>query len=95
MDGNLESEGNGWFHDPACHLYPGDHEFIRRKSYVNYRLARIEPAEKLLRGVSQGAFIPKTSVNELVFARICQGLLDSRFAAPVIKDFYMKAQNQK
>ncbi|GMQ79088.1 MAG: hypothetical protein BMS9Abin02_1643 [Anaerolineae bacterium] len=85
----LASVRAGSYHDPTCILYPGDHDFIQRESYVNYQRARIEPIEALSRGVSDGLFIPKGTIDSGIFMRICQGLLDSRHAAEKMKRFYL------
>ena len=79
-------------HDPTCFLYPGDHPFVRHKSYVNYSRARIEPASKLLEGVKRGLFIPQGTLDGSIFARVCHGLLDSRQTAPKIRRFFQEAQ---
>ncbi len=75
-------------HDPACELFPGDHPFIRQKSYVYYAEARIEASQKLVDGVKRGLLSPKGMLIEDIFARVCHGLLQSRFSAPRILAFY-------
>lgn len=87
----MASVRQGFFHDPACLLYPGDHPFITRQSYINYRMARIEDSEKLVRGVKQGALIPKEILAGEIFARVCHGLTESRHTAPKILEFYLAA----
>lgn len=79
-------------HDPTCYLYPGDHPFIRRQSYINYARARIEPAPKLAEGVKQGLLIPQGTLDAALFARICKGLLESRRTMPKIKKFFEMAK---
>jgi hypothetical protein len=75
-------------HDPTCTLYPGDHPFIRNDSYINFRHARIECADKLVRGVRQGLFLQKDTLDSAIFARVCKGLLESRHTIEKIKMFY-------
>lgn len=79
------------YHDPACLLYPGDHPFLVRPSFVNYRGARIEDAQKLMNGVKQGVFVPRDTLAGEIFARVCHGLTESRHVAPKILDFYTAA----
>jgi hypothetical protein len=79
-------------YDSTCLLYPGDHPFIRHKSYVNYAYARIEPVGKLVNGVKQRLFDPQGTLDETVFARVCKGLLESRHTTPKIRKFYEDAQ---
>jgi hypothetical protein len=75
-------------HDPACELHAGDHDFIRHKSYVAYAHARIEPSQKLVNAVKEGLLIPKALLVEDIFARVCLGLMESRFTPPRILTFY-------
>lgn len=79
-------------HDPTCYLYPGDHPFIRRQSYINYARARIEPAPKLVEGVKQGLLIPQGTLDATIFARVCKGLLESSRTTPKIKKFFEMAK---
>ena len=79
-------------HDPACDVYPGDHAFIRHKSFVHYAEARIEASQKLINGVKQGMLVAKEILAEDIFARVCKALTDSRFTAPRIKSFYEAAE---
>lgn len=81
-------------HDPACKLYNGDHPFIKDDSYVVYRLARIETADKLIKGVNQGIFKHKETLGGDIFARVCHGLGESRFIAPAILKFYEAATEE-
>jgi len=78
-------------HDPTCKLYSGDHPFIKHDSYVVYRSARIETADKLINGVNQGIFNHKESLSGDIFARVCHGLGESRFTAPAMLKFYQLA----
>lgn len=40
-------------HDSTCYLYPGDHPFIRRKSYVYYARARSNLPRNFLKGQNE------------------------------------------
>jgi hypothetical protein len=81
-------------HDATCYLYPGDHEFVRRQSYVFYAQAIIVPEQKLLSGIRSGDFRGQEALSDALMARICQGLLDSRHTKPAIKTFYLSTQGQ-
>lgn len=78
-------------HDSTCVLDVGDHEFIKRKSYVYYARARIEPAGGLIRGVRAGTFIPRQSVSAATLERICDGFLESD-EVPQIIARYVRAR---
>ncbi len=87
----VSSVRSGLPHDPTCLLYAGDHQFIVQPSYANYRMARIEGAQKLINGVKQGMFTPKDILADEIFARVCHGLTMSRHTAPKILTFYQEA----
>lgn len=87
----ISSVRPGLFHDPACLLYPGDHPFLDRQSYVNYPRARIEDAQKLINGVKNGVLTPRDTLAGEIFARVCHGLTESRHASPKILEFYLAA----
>lgn len=87
----ISSVRPGLFHDPACLLYPGDHPFLDRQSYVNYPRARIEDAQKLINGVKNGVFTPRDALAGEIFARVCHGLTESRHTSPKILEFYLAA----
>jgi hypothetical protein len=78
-------------HDPACILSAGDHPFVRHDSYVVYQRARLEEADKVLRGVKSGQFVPQDTINSAAFARICKGLEESRLTPKKLLDFYHEA----
>jgi hypothetical protein len=81
-------------HDATCHLYPGDHRFIRHESYVNYRFARIEQAERIEKGVRDGVLVPHDVLDGAVFARVCKGLQESRLVAPKIRAFFAASEER-
>ena len=81
--------------DATCLLYQGDHPFIKQKSYVNYHRARIEPVSVLQNGARAGTFAPAGMLDTEVFARVCKGLLESRFTAPKFLRFYASATGEE
>lgn len=82
-------------HDAACELYAGDHEFIRHKSCVAYAHARIEPSQKLVKAVKEGVLLAKPMLAEDIFARVCKGLIESRFVPPRIIAFYQAVEEAR
>lgn len=90
---SLSSVRSGVPHDPTCILYPGDHPFVKRESFVLYARARIEEAEKLLRGVKEGKLVAHDPMNSDVFARICKGVEESRFTSAKVLKFYQHASS--
>lgn len=84
----VSSIRDGIPHDDACILNPGDHGFIRRPSYVEYRFAQFVEAEKLNNGVRSGAMQAMDMLDEQVFKRVSEGLLQSLHTAPLIKSMF-------
>ena len=77
--------------DRSCLLYPGDHPFVRRDSYVVYQRARLEAVDAVLRGVNSGQLVPQAALNGGVFATVCRGFEESRLTPPRLLDFYLRA----
>ena len=82
---------DGFPADETCRLFDGDHPFIKHKSFVDYRNARIVAAEKLVKGVNQGLFIAMDALQSAVFTRVCYGLTESPLTAPKFIEFYRTA----
>jgi hypothetical protein len=85
---NITSVRPGVTIDATCRLSPGSHPFIRHDSYVEYRYARLEECNALLRGVRDGKLIPHSPMSEPIFARIADGMLRSPHLIPKIRHFY-------
>ncbi len=74
-------------HDSTCILYPGDHPFVTRDSYVSYHTSRIQEAEKIINGVASGVLVVKEPMDSSIVDRICDGL-DSHQTPEKIKRFF-------
>lgn len=81
-------------HDATCFLYPGDHPFVKHRSYVVYQKPRLEGADAVLRGVKSGQLVPQDIMDSAMFARICKGLEESRQTPPRFLTFYRIATGQ-
>lgn len=64
-------------YDPSCTLFPGEHPFISRHSYVAYNFAQLVDATQLEAKVAAGQFAAKPLMDEKVFRHITEGLMDS------------------
>jgi len=74
--------------DQTTILESGDHDFILRTSYVNYRRSKIksiDELENLLKNRDAKKYPP---FREDVFNRICAGILKSRFTPIGIAELY-------
>lgn len=72
--------------DEACLLKLGDHVFIKADSFVQYRDARLDSMNHLIKCVQDGTFIPHDPVSEALLYRIKIGLVSSIFVKRHIKD---------
>lgn len=88
---NISSVNKGLYYDPTCLLYPGDHSFVTRKSYIYYKEAEIRGATQLANGATKGIFKPLEMVDEIIFARICKGVEDSKHTPLKAKKFFANA----
>lgn len=88
---SISSVKPGVPYDGTCILYAGDHPFVKHDSYVVYQKARLEEADKLLRGVKRGLLIPQEPLDGSVFARICRGFTESRMTPIKFVEFYRAA----
>lgn len=77
--------------DDTCHLFAGDHPFIKHKSYIDYQNARVIEADKLVKGERQGLLKAMDPLESSVFARVCYGLETSPFTALKYLEFYQRA----
>lgn len=68
--------------EPASDTHP----FIKNRSYVSYRHARIDPAEKLQELVRVMLFTPMENVSQELFERIRVGVQNSRQSPRFIKE---------
>lgn len=81
-------------HDPACVLEPGEHRFVKRKSFVVYRKARIEEVKKLTKGIHENKFQSHTPISDSILSKICQGLESSEHTTPRVFRFYKSSPKE-
>lgn len=79
-------------YDSSCTLFPGEHEFISRHSYVAYRFSKIVAATLLEQKVAAGEFIAKPPLSERRFADVVTGLLESPHTTLKVKRFFEAAK---
>jgi len=89
---SLSSVPEGFRFDGTTVAAVGEHPFVRQRSYIAYRHARIESQQTLLNGVNSGAFLPREAVPNELFGRICSGFDFSPFCTPYIREFYRQAR---
>ena len=77
--------------DDACIVQPGEHPFIKDKSFIEYRNARVDPIGHLLERVREGTFTLQAQASQELFEKIGNGLAKSRFVKGYIKDLLSSA----
>lgn len=79
-------------------LNPGDHEFIRHESFINYPAAEIIPVEEIERKLNSSddreRFIPKKTADMDVVEHVCRGLMESGYSLRVHREFYETARGR-
>ena len=75
-------------HDATCILNPGDHDFIKHKSFVVYATCKIEFASRLIQGVSNGEFSDRGLLREEIFDHIVSGMAKSKAIKPFARQFF-------
>lgn len=70
------------FHDPSCEIEAGEHPFISRRSFVEYRHAQQRSAEQIKRCLETGAYVAKEPVSQELLDRIVAGFSVSDFTDP-------------
>lgn len=76
------------FYDSTCIVTPGEHPFIKKPSFIEYRKARIEKASHVVKCREATYWFPHEPVSNELFTRICMGILDSPHTPKRIKDYY-------
>ena len=72
------------FHDKACVLKQGDHEFIKKDSFVVYRIAEPASASHIGNMVEKKFYMCKADVSEAVYKRVVDGLFASDETRPSV-----------
>jgi hypothetical protein len=68
--------------DAACEFFGGEHEFIKKHSYVYYRLAEQRRADSITKLVQARYFEVKADLSPSEFQRVCDGVETSKFVKP-------------
>jgi hypothetical protein len=69
--------------DKTCLLGKGDHDFIKHDSFVAYNLMRIYASSHLTTQVNAGVISREGVMDEKIFARVHEGVRNSRLSAKV------------
>ncbi|WP_432284133.1 hypothetical protein SLT36_20295 [Aminobacter sp. BA135] len=85
---SISSIKDGRFHDPACIIEVGEHPFVTKRSFVEYRLSRIIRCDHIAKCVAGWVFTPKAGVSDELFAKIEAGIEASDFTPKLVTTYH-------
>jgi hypothetical protein len=78
-------------YDASCTLFPGEHPFVRKHSFVLYARAHLADPADLEAKVRTGKYVAKPHLSEKTFKHVVQGLLESPYTTPAVLSFFERA----
>jgi hypothetical protein len=85
---NISSIRAGKFHDSTCTFAGGEHPFIKQPSFVFYERADQKQAKSISDLVAKAYYIEKPALDQLHFAKVCSGIMQSKFTKPWVKEYF-------
>lgn len=82
-------------YDSTCILNEGDHPFIKHKSYIYYRQARIEHLRDIEAGIRANRFTTHQIADDVLYERILRGIFVSQYIEPRYQRFTRNAIQQQ
>ena len=76
-------------YDDTCILESGSHPFIKQRSYIAYRHARVDREERLIQKVSASLFKPHDPLDDELLRRVQNGLYESPQTRRFLKEINM------
>lgn len=80
-------------YDASCTLFPGEHPFVHKHSFVLYARAHLADPADLVAKVNAGQYVAKPHLSEKTFKHVVDGLLDSPYTTPAVLAFFNKASS--
>ncbi len=74
-------------YDATCVVEPGEHQFIRAQSYVAYRYAQIQDADRLARFVDNRYYQSSDDAPSALVERMIAGAFASDFTPNFVLDY--------
>ena len=81
--------------DGTTFLYTGDHQFIKQKSYVNYRRARIHTKDDLQNWIDTGIAKKMKPLEADVLQRVKNGVIESKRTFSDVKDLLNQLEQDR
>lgn len=80
-------DGARW-QDSNCILYPGDHPFIIKKSWVDFKRSRSMSYAEVFNGLNHGLLIRKEDISSEILHRIQCAAYESEFIQDELRRFF-------
>ncbi|MBN9309308.1 hypothetical protein [Devosia sp.] len=80
----------GLFHDKTCLVAPGEHEFITKDSFIEYRLSRVLRCDQIEKAVNGWLYTPKPAVSDELLERIRDGIEQSELTPRFVQEYFEK-----
>lgn len=74
--------------DPSCILKPGDHPFIRDKSWIDFRRSRSMSYVQVFNGINHGLLIRKEDISSEILHRIQRAAYESEYIQDELRRFF-------
>ncbi|MDB5243908.1 MAG: hypothetical protein JWP57_4534 [Spirosoma sp.] len=81
-------------HDATCLVDVGEHDFVKRPSFMVYRLSHVDRADRLSHLVGQRYYRAGQIVSEELLARIREGIGASPFTPQRIVSYFNQVMRQ-
>lgn len=78
-------------YDSSCTLFPGEHPFIQKNSYIDYGRCHIVSAARLQQKVVDKEYVAKGDLASKRFDDVMVGFADSPHVAPKFRRFMAAA----
>ncbi len=76
------------FQDTSCIIEPGEHSFIKTRSFVNYHYARVLNFTQVFNGLQKGVLVRKEDISEDLLLRIQEGARKSNMLNKKLKVWF-------
>lgn len=86
---SFSSIKEGVRHDATRLVQVGEHPFITKPSFVEYRHARVAPCDHLIKCIEGWTFLPKEPVSEDLCERMRSGVTESLFTPQFAIEYYL------
>jgi hypothetical protein len=81
------------YFDPTCVITSGEHRFINRQSYVEYRFADVKHEQHITTCADRMYYVPHDNVSDVLFSKMISGIDLSPHIKNYVKEYFRKWPN--